>query len=86
MADELLTIQELGERLKIKPDTVREKMRLGIFKKGVHYYRRRGLRPLFKWSAVVAWLEEKEQEQSGSQEKTPGISMAKRYMLGGSEE
>lgn len=81
--EELLRIKEVAERLKIKPETVREKMRLGDFKKGIHYYRRKGMRPLFKWSAILAWLEEKDQEESGSQEKTAGIPMAKRYMLGG---
>ena len=52
--DEYLTIEELSARLKIKPKTVKNKMASGIFQKGIHYFSPKGLRPRFKWSAIVA--------------------------------
>jgi len=36
--EEHLTIEEVAERLRLKPKTVRNKMGSGIFRKGVHYY------------------------------------------------
>jgi len=56
--EEYLTIAEIAARLKVKPKTVKNKMASGIFRKGVHYFSPQGLGPRFKWSAVVAWLEE----------------------------
>jgi len=56
--EEYLTIAELSARLKIKPKTVLNKMAAGIFRRGVHYFSPVGLGPRFKWSAVVAWLEQ----------------------------
>ena len=58
--EEYLTITELSARLKIKPKTVKNKMAAGIFRRGVHYFSPPGLGPRFKWSAVVAWLEQAE--------------------------
>jgi len=58
--EEYLTIAELSTRLKIKPKTVKNKMAAGIFRRGVHYFSPAGLGPRFKWSAVVAWLEQTE--------------------------
>ncbi len=80
MSEEYLTITELSSRLKISPKTIKNKMASGIFKKGVHYFSPKGLRPRFKWSAVVAWLEESEKqtEESGN----GAIPMARGYFLG----
>jgi hypothetical protein len=78
MNEEYLTIQELSGRLKLKPKTVKNKMASGIFRKGVHYFSPAGLGPRFKWSAVVAWLEQRE-------DITPqddSIPMARGYYLG----
>lgn len=58
--DEYLTIAEVADRLKIKPKTVKNKMASGVFRQGVHYFRPRGIKARFKWSAVVAWLEQGE--------------------------
>ncbi len=80
MNEEYLTIAELSSRLKVEPKTVRNKMASGIFRKGVHYFSPRGLRPRFKWSAIVAWLEEKEEEST--QEGNGAIPMARGYYLG----
>ena len=80
MSEEYLTIGELSGRLKLKPKTIKNKMASGIFKKGVHYFSPKGLRPRFKWSAVVAWLEEK--EEPTTQEDNGSIPMARGYFLG----
>ena len=58
--DEYLTILEVAARLKVSAKTVRNKMAAGVFKRGVHYFSPHGLGPRFEWSAVVAWLREKE--------------------------
>jgi hypothetical protein len=79
MTEEYLTIQELSARLKIKPKTVKNKMASGIFRKGIHYLSPQGLRPRFKWSAIVAWLEEKDAPLS---EAADAIPMARGYLLG----
>lgn len=74
--EEYLTIEELSARLKVKPKTIQNKMACGIFRKGVHYFSPKGLRPRFKWTAIQAWIEGTEaQEQAG------GIPMARGYAL-----
>jgi hypothetical protein len=80
MTEEYLTIEELSARLKIKPKTIKNKMAAGTFRKGVHYFSPSGLRPRFKWSAIVAWLEAKE-EAAGVLD-SDGIPMARGYLLG----
>jgi hypothetical protein len=79
--DEYLTIAEVAARLKIKPKTVKNKMAVGIFTKGVHYFSRQGIGPRFKWSAVVQWLEHNEQQTEPTGESIP---MARGYQLGNS--
>ena len=64
--EEYLTITEVAARLKVTPKTVRNKMAAGVFRKGVHYFRRNGLGTRFKWGAVVAWLE---QDDTGTPEE-----------------
>ncbi len=78
-SEEYLTIDELAARLKLSPKTIKNKMASGIFRKGVHYFSPKGLRPRFKWSAVQAWLEEKDQPR---QEEERLIPMARGYFLG----
>src|SRR4029450_8309285 len=79
VAQEYLTISEVAARLKLTPKTVRNKMASGIFVKGEHYIRPKGLSTRFKWGAVVAWLE---QEDTGTREGD-SIPMARGYVLGG---
>jgi hypothetical protein len=76
--EEYLTISEVAVRLKVKPKTVRNKMASGVFRKGVHYIRPKGLGTRFKWGAVVAWLE---QEETGAPEEGT-IPMVRGYFLG----
>jgi len=71
---EYLTIDEVAERLKCNRKTIINRMTAGIYREGVHYFRPEGTQknghrwrcdPLFKWSAVVAWVEgQKQIEQS----------------------
>jgi hypothetical protein len=83
--EEYLTITEVASRLRLSPKTVRTKMTSGVFQKGVHYFRRRGLGPRFKWSAVVKWLEGEDREHR--QEAGNVIPMRRGYNLGeGTEE
>jgi len=78
--EEYLTIEELSARLKIKPKTVKNKMASGVFRRGVHYFSPQGLRPRFKWSSIVAWLEEK--DEAATNQSTDVIPMARGYVLG----
>ncbi len=76
--EDYLTITEVASRLKIKPKTVKNKMAAGIFQRGVHYFSPKGLGPRFKWSAVVAWLE----QEQGAEADGNSIPMARRYFMG----
>ena len=76
--EEYLTIEELGERLKLRPKTIKNKMASGIFRKGVHYFRPKGLGPRFKWSAVVSWVEQQQTPLNGD----GLVPMARGYFLG----
>jgi excisionase family DNA binding protein len=75
MTDELLTVHELAAYLKVAPATIQKRMRKRIFQKGVHYFRPRGQRPLFKKKAIDDWLEEKEPLQDSDK-----IPMARGYL------
>jgi len=79
MNEEYLTIAELSLRLKVEPKTVRNKMANGTFTRGVHYFSPKGIRPRFKWSAIVAWLEGEEQQKRGNGSRS--IPMARGYFL-----
>lgn len=59
--EEYLTIEKLAIRLGLKPKTIKNKMASGVFIKGVHFFSPKGLGPRFKWSAVVAWLEQSQE-------------------------
>ena len=78
---EYLTVKELAARLKLSPKTVKNKMAAGIFRKGVHYFSPPGLGPRFKWSAVVAWLEETQKPEA--EEDGDSIPMPRNYRLRG---
>jgi hypothetical protein len=79
LPEEYLTISEVALRLKVKPKTVRNKMASGVFRKGVHYIRPKGLGTRFKWGAIVAWLEQ--EEETGTPEED-SIPMVRGYCLG----
>jgi hypothetical protein len=78
--EEYLTISAVATRLGLKPKTVKNKMALGIFRKGIHYFSPPGLSPRFKWSAIVEWLEER--EKPPTEQPADSIPMARGYLLG----
>ena len=79
MVEEYLRIGEVADRLKVKPKTVKNKMASGIFRKGVHYFSPPGMGPRFKWSAVVAWLEQSREPEAESDDDS--IPMPRSYRL-----
>jgi len=78
--EEYLTINEVAARLKLSPKTIKNKMASGVFRKGVHYFRPRGIGPRFKWSVVQAWLEA--EDGPTAQDEEHFIPMARGYDLG----
>jgi len=78
--EEYITIDELGTRLKLNSKTIKNKMVNGTFIKGIHYFSPAGMRPRFKWSAIVTWLEQGEHPQPSNGEDR--IPMARGYNLG----
>jgi len=78
--DEYLTISEVAARLKLKPKSVKNKMAAGAFRLGVHYFRPPGMEARFKWSAVVAWMEQS--EAPATQTESDLIPMPRSYRLG----
>ncbi len=80
--EEYLTIEGLGKRLRLQPKTIKNKMASGIFRRGVHYFSPKGIGPRFKWSAVVAWLEKREQVKKAPTQDEDGIPMARGYNMG----
>lgn len=78
-----LAIKETAELLRVKPDTIRERIRLGIFQQGIHFFKRKGMKPLFKRDAVVAWLEGRDQQRESTHgHKSGAIPMRRGYDLG----
>ena len=87
---EYLTIDEVATRLKCKRKTVINRMISGIYVEGVHYFRPAGTNkkgkpwrcdPLFKWSAIVAWVEGNHREQRKIEQPAGVIPMHKGYSL-----
>lgn len=78
--EEYLTIAEVAGRLKCSPKTVKNKMAAGMFLAGKHYFRPPGMTPRFKWSALVAWIEQKDEATTASGKGI--IPMARGYALG----
>ena len=74
-----LTIDEVAGLLKVKPKTIRNKIAAGVFKKGVHYFRPKGFGTRFKWSTIVALIENTE----NAAPEDDRIPMKRGYFLGG---
>ncbi len=72
--DEYLTVAEVAELLRSTPKTVTNKMAAGIFRVGVHYFRARGFRPLFKRSAIVELIEGREAAGLNLDPRIPFVS------------
>jgi hypothetical protein len=52
-----LTLSEAAALARCGKKTLQNLMARGVLVEGVHYFRPRGRRPLFKQEAMVAWLE-----------------------------
>src|SRR5918996_613520 len=66
IAKEYLTIGELAKRLSWEEKTVKNKMEAGIFRERRALLLAQRVKPRFKWSAIVAWLEEADTWQTKS--------------------
>ena len=53
---EYLSIKELSELIPYDEQTIRNLMSKKEFRLGEHYFKPHG-RPIFKWSAIKAWIE-----------------------------
>jgi hypothetical protein len=78
--EECLKISEVALLCKVAPETIKDRMRRGVYKLGVHFFRPNGARPRFKKSAVIAWMEGDEANPQ-VQELQP-IPMKRGYVLG----
>jgi len=54
---EYLTIKEVAQLTGRKAQTIRNLMSKKIFRLGKHYFKPNGGHPLFKRSAIIAWIE-----------------------------
>ena len=84
---EYLTIDDVAARLKVNRKTIVNRMSSGVYLEGVHYFRpagtdRRGKAwhcdPLFKWSAIVEWVEG---QKAKGEQAAGAIPMRKNYSL-----
>jgi len=87
LTNEYLTVQQVADRLGLDVKTVQNKMSQGVLVRGVHWFRPRGMYPRFKWSAIIAWLEERESPAEGEPTAQAGdlisaIPMSRGYRLG----
>jgi hypothetical protein len=57
MVTPYLTTSEVARCLRWSKRTLRAKVRAGVFRQGVHFFRRPGCQVLWKWAAIVRWLE-----------------------------
>lgn len=54
---EYLTTFEAAELLRVKAKTLKNMKARGVFREGVHLFRRPGLGPRWKRVALIEWLE-----------------------------
>ena len=74
-----LTLDEAAKLLKWEPETLRKKMERGVFKLGVHYYRRAGeIGVRFDRDRLIEWVKDPNAQRRGK-----GIPMSRGYTLGG---
>jgi hypothetical protein len=60
VASDYLTTAEAAALLRIAPKTLRNKIAIGVFLEGEHFYKKRALGRRWKREALVGWLEERE--------------------------
>lgn len=54
-APEYLSIRQLADRIPYSEGAIRNMMSRGVFRRGVHYTKPNGGRPIFHWRAVQEW-------------------------------
>lgn len=54
--EEYLTTEELSQRIKMAPGTIRNLVWKKILKEGIHYVKPSARKLLFVWSKIVQWL------------------------------
>lgn len=74
-----LSIRELAELTPWTDQAIRTMISRGVLREGVHFFYV-GRRPVFKWEAVVAFIEHREVETQGA------IPLRRGGFLGGSSE
>ena len=74
-----LSIRELSELTPWTDQAIRTMMAKGIFREGTHFFHVRR-RPVFKWDAVIAFIERQESENE------PEIPLRRGGFLGGTAE
>jgi hypothetical protein len=91
---EYLNVEQLAEVTPWSPAAIRTKVKRGELVRGVHYFqRRRGGELVFKWSAIVAFIEGDREAQSplrpaaargngGKQRRTLDVEEATRRLRG----
>jgi hypothetical protein len=52
-----------------------KKVRDGVFKEGVHYFKQPHMRRRWKWSAIVQWLENDDELCAGGPTRIPLANM-----------
>ena len=77
--EQYLTIADVANLLKCSPKTIKNKMASGALRRGIHYFRPPGMGARFKRSAVVAWIEERDERQVAPAKGI--IPMARGYSL-----
>jgi hypothetical protein len=56
VTDDYLTVADVAARLKLTPKTVRNRMYDGTWRRGEHWFKKRGIGPRFRWLASSAGL------------------------------
>ncbi len=66
--DEYLTTKELCERIKFKTQSIYNKIHRGELVEGTHFLKPSRRKLLFRWSAMMTWLGDKQPGSAGAHE------------------
>ena len=80
--EKYLTIGEAASLCRVKPETIRDRMKAGVYRLGIHYFRPARSRPLFKESALIGWIEGDELKVEDAEPEGKSIPMIGGYFLG----
>lgn len=62
MTVEYLTVSELSQRIKYTEQSIYNLICSGTFKEGEHFFKPTAKKVLFKWQAVINWIEGRDHE------------------------